>query len=383
MAHDYYEVLGIDRSASKEDVKKAFRQLARQYHPDVNKSSDAEARFKEINEAYEVLSDDDKRSRYDRFGAAGVGNGSGFPGAGAAGFGGFEEIFEDFFNSFGGRASASRRRGPKPGADRRVETTITFEESVFGVEKTVEYDRLEGCETCAGTGAAPGTQPVRCAQCGGTGEVRQVTQSFFGPMVQVGTCPRCNGRGETISTPCVTCRGAGRVRAHTTLEVQIPAGVREGLQIQLRGQGDVGDTGAPQGNLYVIVHVEEHEYFKRKDNDILLEMSINVAQAALGDKIIVPTIDGEVEMVIPPGTQSGKMFRLRGKGVPRLRTDGSNSGRGDQLVNIAVEVPTRLTDEQRDLFERLGQTMGRVVTPQKPSKGLFDKVVDFFSGDAN
>ncbi len=383
MARDYYEVLGVQRTASKDDIKKAFRQLARQLHPDVNKAPEAEARFKEVNEAYEVLSDDEKRARYDRFGAAGVNGPTGFPGAGgAAGFGGFEEIFEEFFNSFGGsRSNASRRRGPRPGADRRVDVTVTFEESIFGVDREVEFERLQACETCGGSGAAAGTQPVRCQQCNGSGEVRQVQQTFLGPMVQVGTCPRCNGRGETIATPCNTCRGAGRMRVKAELEVQIPPGVREGLQIQLRGQGDAGETGAPAGNLFVVVHVEEHEYFKRHDNDIILDININVAQAALGDKIVVPTVDGDVELIVPPGTQNGKSFRLRGKGVPRLRTDGSNSGRGDQLVNIAVEIPNKLSEEQRELFEKLAETMGGAVTPQKGNKGLFDKVVDFFSGD--
>jgi molecular chaperone DnaJ len=199
--------------------------------------------------------------------------------------------------------------------------------------------------------------------------------------VQVTTCPRCNGKGEVVSAPCQTCNGAGRTRVKTSLEVQIPAGVREGLQIQLRGQGDAGETNAPAGNLYVIVHVAEHEYFKRKDNDILLNISINVAQAALGDKILIPTVEGEVEMVVPPGTATGKTFRLRGKGVPRLRTDGSNSGRGDQLITVNVEIPSKLTDEQRQLFEKLATTMGTAVTPQKQNRGLFDKVVDFFSGE--
>jgi len=381
MARDYYEVLGVQRNASTDDIKKSFRKLAREIHPDVNKADDAEARFKEINEAYSVLSDDEKRARYDRFGAAGVNNGAGgYPG-GAAGFGGFEEIFEEFFNSFGGARSQQRRRGPRGGADRRVDVTITFEEAVFGAQKLVEFERLQACETCGGNGAAPGSSPVRCTQCSGTGEVRQVQQTFLGPMVQVGTCPRCNGRGETIATPCATCRGAGRMRVNAALEVSIPPGVREGLQIQLRSEGDAGESAAPPGNLYVIVHVNEHEYFKRRDNDILLDININVAQAALGDKIVVPTVDGDVELVVPPGTQSGRSFRLRGKGVPRLRTDGSNSGRGDQLVNVEVEIPTKLTDEQRVLFEQLAETLGGQITPQKGNRGFFDKVVDFFSGD--
>lgn len=377
MARDYYELLGVSRSADKTEIKSAFRKLAREYHPDVSKHADAEAKFKEINEAYEVLSDDDKRARYDRFGHAGVQGNGGF--SGAAGFSGFEEIFEEFFSTMGGRGS--RRRGPRPGADRRVDVTVSFEESIFGVEKEVEFERLENCETCGGSGAAPGSSPVRCSQCNGTGEVRQVQQTFLGPMVQATTCSKCGGTGETIATPCATCRGGGRVRQKAVLSVQIPAGVREGLQIQIRSEGDMGERGAIQGNLYVVVHVTEHEFFKRKDNDVILDISLNVAQAALGDRITVPTVDGDVELVIPAGSQTGRVFRLRGKGIPRLRSDGSNSGRGDQLVYIQVEVPTRLTDEQRVLFEKLAATMGSEVVPQRNGKGFFDRVMDFFAGE--
>ncbi len=381
MARDYYEVLGVARAAEKTEIKAAFRKLAREYHPDVSKHDDAENRFKEINEAYEVLSDDEKRARYDRFGAAGV-QGNGFGGASAgAGFGGFEEIFEEFFSSFGGAGRTRQRRGPRPGSDRRVDVTVSFEELVFGAEKEVEFERLEACETCAGSGAAPGTSPTRCTQCNGTGEVRQVQQTFLGPMVQVASCPRCAGTGETISSPCPTCRGGGRIRNKAVLSVQIPPGVREGLQIQIRNEGDSGERTAPQGNLYVVVHVSEHEFFKRKDNDVILDISINVAQAALGDKLDIPTVDGEVELVVPAGTQTGKVFRLRGKGIPRLRSDGSNSGRGDQMVYVQVDVPTKLTDEQRLLFEKLAQTMGGDVTPQRNGKGFFDRVMDFFAGE--
>ncbi|MDX2163164.1 MAG: molecular chaperone DnaJ [bacterium] len=383
MARDYYEVLGVPRTASQQDIKSAFRKLAREYHPDVSKHADAEARFKEINEAYEVLSNEEKKARYDRFGHAGV-QGNGVGGAGAAGYSPFEEIFEEFFNNFGGVRGASRKRGPRPGADRRVDVTITFEESIFGVDREVEFDRQETCDVCQGSGAEPGTQPTRCPQCNGTGEVRSVQQTFLGPMVQVNTCPRCNGKGEIVATPCHNCKGAGKTRQHITLPIHIPAGVREGLQIQMRGEGDPGDSGAPAGNLYVVVHVQEHEYFKRKENDIVLEITVNVAQAALGDKITVPTVDGNVELAIPGGTQSGRVFRLRGKGIPRLRSDGSNSGRGDQLVYVVVEVPAKLTDEQRRLFEQLGKTMGSEVQPQKNNgKGFFDRVMDFIAGEQN
>ncbi|MBC8097955.1 MAG: molecular chaperone DnaJ, partial [Armatimonadetes bacterium] len=368
MARDYYDVLGVQRTANKDDIKKAFRGLARKYHPDVSKEADAEARFKEINEAYEVLNDDDKRARYDRFGHAGV-TGAAGSGAGAAGFSGFEEIFEEFFNNFGGStarqgSTGARRRGPRPGADRRVDVTISFEEAVFGVEHDIEFDRLELCETCDGSGAEPGSAPVTCPQCSGTGEIRQVQQTFLGSMVRVAPCPRCGGVGTIVENRCKTCDGSGRLSKRAVMSVKIPPGVREGLQIQVRGEGDAGERNAQSGNLFVLVHVTEHAFFQRNDNDILLDVTINFVQATLGDKINVPTVDGDVELIIPAGTQSGKIFRMRGKGFPRLRTDGSNSGRGDQLVHVAVEIPTKLSAEQRTLFDQLAKTFGADVQPQ-------------------
>ncbi len=382
MARDYYEVLGVEKGATKEEIKKAFRKLAREYHPDVSKHEQAEDKFKEINEAYEVLSDDDKRSRYDRFGAAGVSGAGGFGGAaGGAGFGGFEEIFEEFFNNFGGNRQAGRRRGPRPGSDRRVNTSVSFEEAVFGVEKQIDFDRFEACETCSGSGAEPGTTPTRCPECKGTGEIRQVQQTFLGAMVRSTPCPRCGGRGEINPTPCRTCTGSGLLRKHAILNVQIPPGVREGLQIQIKGEGDAGEYGAPSGNLYVIIDVKEHKFFKRKDSDIILDVTVNVAQAALGDKVVVPTVDGDVELNIPAGTQTGKIFRLRGKGIPRLRSDGSNTGRGDQLVYVQVIVPTTLTPEQRELFEQLATTFGKEVQPQQNGRGFFDRMMGLFGGD--
>jgi molecular chaperone DnaJ len=379
MARDYYEVLGVSRGAGKDEIKQAFRKLAREWHPDVNKSPEAHTRFQEINEAYQVLSDDDQRSRYDRFGHAGVGAGSG--GFSATGFPGFEEIFEEFFGAaFGGRSA--RRRGPRPGQDRRVEVAVSFEESIFGTEKQIDFERLEFCQTCQGSGAEPGTSMIRCPECGGAGEIRRPQQTLLGTMISVQTCPRCQGRGEVVQAPCHTCRGNGRTRHTVTLNIQVPPGVREGLQIQIRGEGDVGDMGAPKGNLYAVVKVQEHEYFKRKDNDVILDISLNVAQAALGDRIQVPTVDGEQELVIPAGTQTGRVFRLRGRGIPRLRSDGSNSGRGDQLVYVSVEVPSRLTDEQRKLFEQLAATFSHEIQPQRNGKGFFDRVMDFLSGEA-
>ncbi len=259
--------------------------------------------------------------------------------------------------------------------------TISFEESVFGLEKEIEIDRLEICTVCDGSGAEPGTSPVRCPMCNGSGEVRNVQQTFLGSMVRVTTCPQCQGRGEITDTPCHNCNGQRRERKRTVLNVEIPAGVHEGLQIQVRGEGDAGDPNAPKGNLYVIINVRDHEYFKRRNNDIILDININIAQAALGDVVRIPTTDGEVELTIPAGTQTGRVFRLRGKGMPRLRSDGTSSGRGDQLVYVQVAIPTSLTDQQRRLFEELGKTLGKDIQPQTNGRGFFERVMDFFAGE--
>ena len=386
MARDYYDVVGVSRSARKDDIKKSFRNLARQFHPDVNKEADAEAKFKEINEAYGILSDDEQRARYDRFGHAGVNGGAGGFGGfgGAQGFSGCEESFEEFFAGFSGRGGAgTRRRGPVQGNDIRVDVTLDFVEAVNGAEMPVEFERLDTCETCSGSGAQPGTSASQCSQCNGTGALRQVRQTFLGSVVQASPCPRCGGSGQTIEHRCKTCDGSGRRRQRATTTVKVPAGVREGLQIQFRGEGDAGERGGPRGSLIVYIHVRPHEFFQRRENDIILEIKINVAQAALGDKVMVPTVDGEVELVLAPGTQTGRIHRLRGKGFPRLRSDGTSSGRGDQLVNVVVEVPTKLTDEQRKLFTQLGQSLGTNVNPQVSGSGknFFDRMRDMFAGE--
>ncbi|MEJ2734783.1 MAG: molecular chaperone DnaJ [Anaerolineae bacterium] len=362
---DYYDVLGVNRQATQEEIKKAFRRLARQYHPDVSKSTDAEARFKEINEAYEVLSDRDKRASYDRFGHAGPQ--AGFGGFGDfGGFGGVEDIFESFF---GGMRTAPTRRGPSRGADLRYDLAVAFEEAVFGCEKEIVISRHEVCPQCQGSGAEPGTQPIRCPQCNGTGEVRRQQQTFLGSFVQVTTCPRCQGEREIVTSPCTECRGQKVVEVERTISVKIPAGVDAGTRIRLAGEGEPGSRGGPNGNLYVVLHVKPHEHFRREDNSIVLELDINVAQAALGDKISVPTLDGDEEFVIPAATQTGDVFRLRGKGVPYLR----RNGRGDQLVIFHVVTPAKLTKRQKELFSELGKSLGREVIHQ-PEKGLFAKV---------
>lgn len=374
---DYYEILGVPRDANEQEIKKAYRRLARQYHPDVNKSPEAEARFKEINEAYQVLSDPEKRAAYDRFGRAGLSGMGGFGdfGFGDFGFGGIDDLLDGLFGGFGRRATTTRR-SPVKGENIQVTLTLDFEEAVFGCEKEIEVTRLETCTHCQGTGAEPGTQPIRCPQCNGTGEVRRVQQSFLGSFVSVSTCPRCGGAGEVVVTPCTVCRGAKRVSATRKLAVEVPPGVTDGTQIRLAGEGQPGLRGGPPGNLYVVLSVREHPCFKRRGDDIYLQLNINVAQAALGDKVQVPTLDGEVELTIPPGTQTGQTFRLRGKGVPHLR----QNGRGDQYVVIQVVVPTRLTPEQRDLFAKLGRTLGREIVPQN-EKTLLERVLEAI-GDA-
>jgi molecular chaperone DnaJ len=361
---DYYEVLGVNRQATQEEIKKSFRRLARQYHPDVNKSPEAEATFKEINEAYEILSDRDKRAAYDRFGHAGPQ--AGFGGYGDfSGFGGIEDIFESFF---GGMRTGSARRGPSRGADLRYDLTIEFEEAVFGCEREIVVPRHEVCPQCQGSGAEPGTQPIRCPQCNGTGEVRRQQQTFLGSFVQVTTCPRCQGEREIITTPCTRCGGRKLVQVERSISVKIPAGVDDGTRIRLAGEGEPGGRGGPSGNLYVVLHVSPHTYFRRDDSNILLELDINVAQAALGDKLKVPTLDGEEELAIPAGTQTGEVFKLRGKGVPHLR----RNGRGDQLVMVHVLTPTKLSKKQKDLLQELSKSLGKEEVHQ-PEKGLFSR----------
>lgn len=368
---DFYEILGVSRNASNDDIKTAFRKLARQYHPDVNKAADAEEKFKEINEAYGVLSDAQKRARYDRFGRAGLGDMGGFHDYTVD----FSDLMEELFGSFGfGMGGRRSRRSPRRGSDLQMAVTLTFEEAVFGVEKEIEFQREETCSTCQGSGAEPGTSPTRCSTCNGQGEVRQVRQTFLGSMVQSSTCPTCNGRGEVISSPCHTCRGSGLERKKVKKKVQIPPGVDKGTQIRLAGEGQPGVYGGPHGSLYLLLDVKGHKFFKRRENDILLNLDINVAQAALGAEIDVPTLDGNEKLKVPAGTQPGKVFKLRGKGVPHLR----RSGRGDQLVIVSVGIPQRLNKEQRELFEKLAETLGESVKPQE--KGFLDWLNEALGG---
>jgi molecular chaperone DnaJ len=361
---DYYEILGVQRGASPEEIKQAFRKLARQYHPDVSKETNAEDRFKEINEAYTVLSDQQKRAQYDRYGHAGLGG----MGGGAQDFNvNVNDIFEELFGMGGGRRG-SNRNAPHRGRDLQMPISLTFTEAIFGTEKEIQFEREETCATCRGSGAEPGTKSRKCETCNGQGEIRQMRQAFIVQMVETVTCPKCQGRGQIIEKYCHTCSGRGLERKRVHKKVSIPAGVDNGMQIRLPGEGGPGSNGGPAGNLFLVVDVQAHEYFKRRGEDIMLDLDINIAQAALGADIEVPTVDGNEKLNIPAGTQPGKMFKLRGKGVPRVH----QSGRGDQRVIINVDIPKKLSAEQRELFEKLAATLG--TTPKPQQKGFLDWV---------
>lgn len=347
---DYYEVLGVPRSATEEDVKRAFRKLAFQYHPDHNKEDGSADKFKEVNEAYEVLSNAEKRARYDRFGHAGT---ESFGGQGFEGFetfGGLGDIFEAFF---GGTATAAR--GPRAGEDLRYRVSVTFEEAMRGATREVEIERTERCSVCGGNGAAPGTQRMRCPNCQGSGQVKRVQQSLFGRFVNVAACERCRGMGTIISQPCSQCRGSGRERQRRKLEIEIPSGVDEGSQVRLKGQGEMGVDGGPPGDLYIVVSVQPHKLFERQGNDVLYELPINIAQAALGVEVEVPTVEGGARLKVPPGTQGGAAFKLKGKGFPNLRS----GGRGDQVVRVSVVTPRKLNDKERRLLQELAESLGK------------------------
>lgn len=378
---DYYEVLGVGRSASSEEIKKAFRRRARQYHPDVSEEPQAEERFKEINEAYEVLSDPQKRAAYDRFGHAavdGVGRADPF-----GGFTDFSDIFSEFFG--GGFRTTRTHRAPRRGQDLQYRLTVEFEEAIFGAEREIEFERTVTCPECNGTRAEPGTSPVRCSTCNGSGEVRNVRPTFLGQMVNITTCPDCQGTGEMVTTPCRHCSGRGQVRDTRRLTVSIPAGVDHGTQIRISGEGEPGTNGGPPGNLYIVISVRPHKYFRRQANDLLIKLQINVAQAALGHTLQIPILTStgmaEDDLVIPPGTQSGQIFVLKGKGVPRLRRDGTHTGYGDLQVMVEVEIPAHLTPEQADLFEQLAETLGEAVIPPANEKGFFERVLDWLGGE--
>jgi molecular chaperone DnaJ len=371
---DHYQVLGVSRDASAEDIKKAYRRLARELHPDTNPDPTAEERFKAVAHAYEVLSDPEKRRRFDMFGDAGGGQGGfdPFGGGAAAGFG---DIFDAFFGGanaspFGGRTRGPS--GPPRGVDMEVAVDLEFEEAVFGVQRSITLRLPVTCETCSGAGSAPGSTPTTCPECGGAGQVRRVRQSILGQMVTAGPCGRCGGIGEIIATPCPECRGDGRRSEERTYTVDVPAGVDDGSTLRLGGRGAAGPRGGGAGDLYVHLRVRPHERFVREGYDLVDELTVPMTTAALGAAMTYETLDGEEDLVVPPGTQTGRIFRLRGRGVPHL--DGR--GRGDLLVRVNVEVPAKLDAEQEELLRRLAELRGEDVAP--PDEGLLSRIRSAF-----
>jgi molecular chaperone DnaJ len=378
---DYYTILGVEKNASEEDIKKAYRKLAMKHHPDRNQGDDskkAEERFKEAKEAYEMLSDADKRAAYDRFGHAGVDPNRGMGGGGGAeGFGGFGETFGGIFDEIfgqGGRGGQRGGGGPQVyrGADLKYSMEITLDEAATGVEKTIKVPGWDECDTCRGSGAKPGTKPISCTTCGGHGQVR-IQQGFFS--IQQ-TCPRCHGTGKIVPDPCVKCDGLGKIKRSKTLEVKIPAGIDDGMRIRSSGNGEPGINGGPAGDLYVEIHVKEHPVFQRDGDDLHCEVPVSFTQAALGGEIEVPTIGGKAAITIPDGTQSGKTFRLRGKGIKGVRSGYA----GDLFCHIQIETPVKLTEHQKKLLRELDESLKKGGDKHSPQeKGWADKVKAFFS----
>jgi molecular chaperone DnaJ len=371
---DYYDVLNISRDASEEDIKKAFRKLALEFHPDRNRSEGAEGRFKEVNEAYQVLSDAKKRADYDRFGHAAVGANGGRGFDGYENFGGFGDIFDAFFGGGFGSQTRTSANTPRRGNDLQTRLTITFNEAVFGAEKDIDIQRIDVCERCQGSRSEPDSDKTLCNNCKGSGQVRRSHQGFFGQFVQVTTCGVCRGEGNTISDPCTQCRGAGRERRKRRLAVTIPAGIDDGTQIRLNREGEAGLNAGGPGDLYVVLDIQGHEVFQRSGNDIHVSIPVSVPQATLGATIEVATLEGDQKITIPAGTQPGDQIMLKNKGVPHLRSNR----RGDQIVTVRVEVPKSLTEEQRQLFAALSESMG---DEGVGGKGLFNKVKDVLTGD--
>lgn len=371
---DYYEVLGVDKSASDADIKKAYRKLAKQYHPDINPGNkEAEAKFKEANEAYEVLGDSQKRAQYDQFGHAGM-NGGGFGGFGGGfeGFdmGGFGDIFETFFGGSGFSSSKKTRKGPQKGADLKYAMEINFEEAAFGVEKEITINRMEVCAKCEGSGSKPGSSPSTCQHCNGTGQIQYKQRTPFGQFVNIKTCDVCHGEGKIITNPCEGCSGKGRIRKPVKIKINVPSGIDDGQTISLRSEGEPGVKGGPSGDLYISIRVKQHPIFQRQGNDVICDIPITFVQAALGAELEVPTLDGKVKYTVPEGTQTGSVFRLKGKGIPYLR----GNGRGDQYVKVSVEVPKKLNDKQKAVLKEFAELSGDEFHEQR--KSFFDKMKD-------
>ena len=371
---DYYEVLGIDKDASKEEIKKAYRKLARKYHPDVNKETDAEDKFKEVKEAYEVLRDDQKRAQYDQFGHAGAEQGfGGFGGfGGAQDFGGFGDIFDMFF----GGGARRDPNAPQQGSDVQYSVTLDFEEAIFGKEMDITIPREENCETCHGSGAKPGTKPETCSHCHGSGQLNQEQNTPFGRVVNRRVCHYCNGTGNIIKDKCSTCSGSGRVQKNKSIHINIPAGIDEGQQIRVPGKGEAGVNGGPHGDLFVLVRVKPHDFYVREGDNVYCEVPLTFAQAALGDEVEVPTVHGKVKLKIPAGIQTGKTFRLRGKGAPNVR----GRGQGDQHVTVRIVTPTKLTDRQKELLREFNKIGGHDSTDEQ-GINFFERFKKAFKGE--
>ncbi|MGM0419498.1 MAG: molecular chaperone DnaJ [Bacillota bacterium] len=377
---DYYDILGVDKDASQDEIKKAYRKKAKKYHPDRNPDDpDASEKFKEISEAYGILSDEDKRARYDQYGHAGIGDDDfNYEDFAQGGFGGLGDIFDLFMNGMGGGFSGmgqQRRSGPSRGKDLEYRMEISFKEAAFGTEKTIRIPRQEECPKCEGTGAKEGTSVKTCPKCNGSGQIRVSQRTPFGNIAQVTTCDRCQGRGEIIEEPCPNCNGQGRVTRRRNIKVDIPAGISSGSRIRLSGEGGAGEKGGPSGDLYVRVNVKPHDIFERRGDDIYCEFPINFVQAALGDEVKVPTLEGEVKFKIPEGTQPGDKLRLKNKGVQHLRS----SGRGDQYIIIKVVIPKSLNSEQKELLRKFAEMSGDEINPE--SKGFFSRVKEAFGSN--
>ena len=379
---DYYEILGVPRNATQDEIKQAYRRLVRQYHPDLNKDPSAQEKFKEINEAYQVLSDPQKRAQYDQFGSVGdfAGYGDFQEGwrPGDFDFGNFRRTFEDIFEDFFGDSifgdifgRRERQRSPRKGADLRYDLTITLEEAAFGTTKEFFVTRTETCPTCKGTGITPGTSPITCDLCRGTGQIKDTRRTPFGQFVQITTCPKCHGTGKIITSPCRECHGTGKVKARRRIEVKIPSGVDEGHVIRLSREGEPGEFGGPNGDLYIYIHIQPHKYFKREGQDILIDLPVDFLTAILGGEIEVPTLEGKEKIFIKPGTQSDEIITLKGKGIPYLE----GKRRGDEKVRILISVPTNLTQKEKELLLELAKIRGIKI---EENKNFFEQIRDAF-----
>ncbi len=385
---DYYEVLGVNKGAGEGDLRKAYRNLAKTYHPDINKTPEAEEKFKEISEAYEVLSDSDKRSRYDQYGHSAFSGGQG--GFGGGGFGGFEsgfsdlgDIFEQFFGGGGRSRGRSRQQGPERGSDLRIDIEVDFKDAIFGVEKDIAIKHLENCEVCGGNGATPGTKIVTCETCGGAGQVQQNQKTLFGTFASVVICPKCSGAGKMAVEPCRPCNGKGKINKDKKIKIKIPAGVDNGAKIRVTGEGNMGDRGGGAGDLFVVLHVgdDKTNTFERRDYDVYAEVSFAYHQVALGDEVEVPTLDGTTTIDIPAGTQTGKVFTLKGKGVPVLGSDGRR--RGDLHIIVNISVPKKLSEEESRLLKELASLSKVPVSSSSKNKHEDKSFMDILKDKLN